>query len=80
MTQYIYLMVNMNKYFNYKIVFFYKTLHDILHDNYDHKHKLNKKVNNYPKHIVKLKFNFYVNLKCFKLFKSYNSIICLDFY
>ena len=45
------------------IEIFYTTLHDIF-DNYVPKHKPNKKVNNYPKHIVKLK------LKCFKLFKK----------
>ena len=44
-------------------VIFYKTLYGIF-DIYIPKIKPNKKVNNYPKHIVQLK------LKCFKLFKK----------
>ena len=47
----------------YMFEIFYKTLYGIF-DIYVPKHKPNKKVNNYPKHIVKLK------LKCFKLFKN----------
>ena len=57
---------------NYMFEIFYKTLYGIF-DIYVPKHKLNKKVNNYPNHIVKLK------LKCFKLFKkrlnSHNNFI-----
>ena len=56
----------------YMFEIFYKTLYGIF-DIYVPKHKPNKKVNNYPNHIVKLK------LKCFKLFKkrlnSHNNFI-----